>query len=155
MILLAGWERGFSERADRGHYLLWAELSRKEERITVSIHSTTTRPLIVFCLRVFSSLSTLADSSAAALLPNRAVRDARVIYCFLDYSFNSFSPKKIMPSVLSLCPFAPIPQAISSLCRSVPHCVYHDTIKINRRDRRVLHCRTRHESQKRTWFLHA
>ena len=61
MILLAGWERGFSERADRGHYLLWAELSRKEERITVSIHST------------------LADSSAAALLPNRAVRDARGI----------------------------------------------------------------------------
>ena len=54
------------ERQDRGHYLLWAELSRKEERITVSIHST------------------LADSSAAALLPNRAVRDARVIGSFRD-----------------------------------------------------------------------
>ena len=48
----------------------------KEEKITVSIQSLTTRPLAVFCIRVFSRLPALADS------PNRLVQDARGIMSF-------------------------------------------------------------------------
>jgi hypothetical protein len=70
MILLAGWERGFSERADRGHYLLWAGLIL--------------RVIFMKFLKIVGAIRPLADSSAAALLPNRAVRDARVIGSFRD-----------------------------------------------------------------------
>ena len=55
---------------NRRHYLLWAGLIL--------------RVIFMKFLKIVGAIRPLADSSAAALLPNRAVRDARVIGSFRD-----------------------------------------------------------------------
>ena len=63
-------ERTGETGQNRRHYLLWAGLIL--------------RVIFMKFLKIVGAIRPLADSSAAALLPNRAVRDARVIGSFRD-----------------------------------------------------------------------
>ena len=63
-------ERTGDTGRNRRHYLLWAGLIL--------------RVIFMKFLKIVGAIRPLADSSAAALLPNRAVRDARVIGSFRD-----------------------------------------------------------------------